>query len=320
MTLVFLPISAKYLKHFPGNGYAFAKTMGISFSALGSFLFAYLHIAPVGIVGILIVPGLIILLDLWIVFDKRYRKKESLGFSKKLIFEALGIELLFFVGLMACAYMRSQQPDLLGLEKYMDYGFVKSILRSTYMPAADIWLAGSSINYYYFGQYICAVMSILTSTAPDVSYNMMLAVIFAESLILSLSLGSGIYGMFSRCEPVNEAAVNTVTPIPTGASAISGAGSPRILPAEIEFQAKKCKYRNYRNTLIAGVITMLLLTLGGNFHSFFYGYAYPLAEKSWHHGDHPKQIFLSRTQPVSLDITLIQMTKQLLSFQAIPLL
>lgn len=271
LTLIFLPVADKYLKQFPGNGYAFAKTMGISFTALGSFLFAYLHLAPVGKVGIFAVPVIIILLDLWIVFDKKYRKKESFMLSKKTIFEMIGIELLFLSGLMACAYMRSQQPDLLGLEKYMDYGFVKSILRSTYMPAADIWLAGSNINYYYFGQYICAVMSMLTSTAADISYNMMLAVIFAESLILSFSLGAGIYSLFCRGEQgCAEAAAVKVT-------------SSKILPVDLELETQKCNSRNYRNILIAGVITMFLLALGGNFHSFFYGYAFPFAEKAGIH-------------------------------------
>jgi len=150
------------------------------------------------------------------------------------------LEFLFLIGMTACAYMRSQQPDLFGLEKFMDYGFVKSILRSTYMPAADMWLAGSTINYYYFGQYICAAMSILTGTAADASYNMMLAVICGECVILSYSLGAGIYKL-SR-----------------------DARSPH----------------SYKGLFIAGLISMMLLTFGGNLHSFFYGYAFPLAEKA----------------------------------------
>src|SRR5258708_38797604 len=35
-------------------------------------------------------------------------------------------------------------PDIHGLEKYMDYGFVNSILRSQYFPPKDMWFTPRS--------------------------------------------------------------------------------------------------------------------------------------------------------------------------------
>ena len=310
MTLIFLPIAHKYMKLFPGRGYAFAKAMGITFPALGSFLLASLHILPFGKMGMLVVPFLIILLDVWIIFGKKGKNKENFIITNRHLVEMFAIEGLFLLGLLACAYMRSQQPNLLGLEKFMDYGFVKSILRSTYMPAADIWLAGSTINYYYFGQYICATLSLMTFTAADVSYNLMLATVFAESLILSYSLGAGIFGLITdrtkskienvKIENTKAENVKTESIKPEGIKAESVKGEsvkPEGIRAEgiktesvsiestkteksAKAKAKTVKDRDhYRNMVIAGLISMFLLTLGGNLHSFFYGYAFPLAEK-----------------------------------------
>ena len=51
-------------------------------------------------------------------------------------------------------YYKGFSPIINGQEKFMDYGFVMSMLRNDELPANDMWLSGYSINYYYFGQYI----------------------------------------------------------------------------------------------------------------------------------------------------------------------
>ncbi|MFR4430782.1 MAG: DUF2298 domain-containing protein [Blautia faecis] len=38
-------------------------------------------------------------------------------------------------------------------EKYMDFGFMQAMMRST-LPAQDMWYAGKPFNYYYGGQYL----------------------------------------------------------------------------------------------------------------------------------------------------------------------
>ena len=59
--------------------------------------------------------------------------------------------------------------------KILDYGFVNSILRSGYVPPKDMWFAGGSINYYYFGHYISAFLTRLSGIATEISYNLMMA-------------------------------------------------------------------------------------------------------------------------------------------------
>src|SRR3989338_3033648 len=70
----------------------------------------------------------------------------------------------------------------------MDFGFMNSILRSSYFPPPDMWLAGESINYYYFGHLIGAVLTKLSGTIPAVAYNLILATLFGVNSIAIFSL------------------------------------------------------------------------------------------------------------------------------------
>ncbi|MCX7881593.1 MAG: DUF2298 domain-containing protein, partial [Patescibacteria group bacterium] len=60
-------------------------------------------------------------------------------------------EFLFVVSFIFWVFVRGQEPSIRGLEKFMDFGFINSILRAKHFPPLDMWLSGHSINYYYFG-------------------------------------------------------------------------------------------------------------------------------------------------------------------------
>lgn len=116
-------------------------------------------------------------------------KKYLLSLWKIILFE----ELFFLIGLFFWAYIRSFNPEVHGLEKYMDFGFINSTLRSTYFPPKDMWFTPFSINYYYFGHLVTAVLTKLSGIVPSVAYNLMLATIFAECLTASFSLGANVF-------------------------------------------------------------------------------------------------------------------------------
>ena len=61
-----------------------------------------------------------------------------------------------------------------GQEKFMDYGFIMSMLRDGKLPANDMWLSGHSINYYYFGQFMWALVIKCSFIKPAVAYNLAL--------------------------------------------------------------------------------------------------------------------------------------------------
>jgi YYY domain-containing protein len=54
-----------------------------------------------------------------------------------------------------------------GAEKFMDHGFVASIMRDATVPPWDPWFAGGTLNvYYYYGYWIMGVLG-LSSGAPS---------------------------------------------------------------------------------------------------------------------------------------------------------
>jgi len=107
-------------------------------------------------------------------------------------------EALFLIVLTFWTYIRSFAPDINGLEKFMDFGFVNSILRSTYFPPKDMWLSPFAINYYYFGHLITAVLTKLSLLQSSYTYNLMIATIAGLTFVQSFSLAINLYSTISK--------------------------------------------------------------------------------------------------------------------------
>lgn len=91
----------------------------------------------------------------------------------------LAAELRFALPFLFYLAMRGFNRDLIGLEKFMDFGFVNAAYLSQMMPPFDPWFAGEPINYYYFGHYLTAFLCHLSGVPPATGYNLMLATLFA---------------------------------------------------------------------------------------------------------------------------------------------
>ncbi|MCD4721409.1 MAG: DUF2298 domain-containing protein [Desulfobacula sp.] len=115
--------------------------------------------------------------------------------TKKLLRVWIFEELLFLTALLAWALLRGMEPSLNSLEKSMDFGFVNAILRADTMPPCDMWFAGKTINYYYFGHFQAAVMTALSGFSPAVCYNLLIATIFAQVLTFGFSLGGNLISL-----------------------------------------------------------------------------------------------------------------------------
>ena len=106
-------------------------------------------------------------------------------------------ESLFLIGLIGFAWVRAHQPDIFGLEKFMDYGFIKSYLNSPTLPAMDMWLAGKTINYYSFGHFWASILIRIWGVRSEVGYNLMLAFLFGSSLSIAFSIIINLCKRFS---------------------------------------------------------------------------------------------------------------------------
>ena len=104
----------------------------------------------------------------------------------------LRAEASFAVPFAAYLLMRGFNHDVYGLEKFMDFAFVNAALASPTMPPPDPWLAGATINYYYFGHVVTAFLIELTGVPPAYGFNLMLATIFGASFQLASALAGDI--------------------------------------------------------------------------------------------------------------------------------
>ena len=186
----FLPLTFSVFSNFKDKGYIFSKIIGLGF--ISYFIFI------VGVLKIVRFSEISIYLTLLLFFILNYAfsiyKKENILFIIKKYLKIFFIEeLIFFSALIFWVFVRSNLPEIKGLEKFMDFGFLNSILRSDYFPPKDMWYASQPINYYYFGHLMSAVVTKLSGIASFISYNLMLATLFALTFTASLSLAINIF-------------------------------------------------------------------------------------------------------------------------------
>jgi len=182
--LLFLPTTRLLFKRFYDQGYAFSKIIGILCITYATFIGGTLKILPFNSTSLFIIILAAGGLNVYI-FKKT---KDNFRFSWIWLVE----EVMFLAALCLWAYVRGQEPSIRGLEKFMDYGFMNSALRGEFFPPKDMWLAGKSINYYYFGHLTGAVLTRLSNIPAQISYNLILATIFALGITEAFSFGLNI--------------------------------------------------------------------------------------------------------------------------------
>lgn len=182
--LIFFPSSSLIFDKFIDRGYLFSKVLAFGLVSYTVFVLNVARILPFNLITIFLITWIFSLLNLKVSKPKEVINKNKSRW-KLFVFE----EILFLVGIIVWTYVRVHEPSINGLEKFMDFGFINSILRSTYQPAVDMWFPPHPINYYYFGHFTTAVLTKLSFLPSYVTYNLMLATIFSFTFGLSFSLG-----------------------------------------------------------------------------------------------------------------------------------
>lgn len=225
--LLSLPFIFLIFKNFFDKGYIFSKIFSISIITYSIFVLSFFKILFFNELSLYLIIFLFLSFDLFFLF---YIKKYQWFFSilkqkyKIFIFE----ELLFLFILLFWSFVRGFVPDIEGLEKFMDWGFINSALRSQFLPPVDMWFSGQTINYYYFGHLIFAVLTKLSKISSAITYNLAVATICSLTFVSSFSLASNFIFIFLN----------------------------------------KNKNKIYL-ALLAGLISALFLTFGGNLHTVY---------------------------------------------------
>ena len=166
------------------RGWGVARAVGPFLGAYGAWLLASLKILPFA-PACWVSGGILVALGVWRGRSLRGEMARTIRRRRTLLLTEEGV-LLFAGG--AWAFLRSFRPDIVDLEKFMDFGFVNAVLKATSMPPVDMWQAGSGINYYYFGHVMSAYVTELSRIAPERAYNLMLASLCGLACMLPLAL------------------------------------------------------------------------------------------------------------------------------------
>lgn len=236
---VLLPLTFLIFKNFADRGYIFSKVLGLLFSTYLIWLLGSLHLLPFYKMSLILILMALAIINLYL-----YGKNK--GSFSRLPWKWIAIEeIFFFASIVLWSLVRGNEPSIRGLEKFMDWGFVNSILRTTYFPPLDMWLTkspeyagGHFINYYYFGHYINAFLTKLSGLNSVVTYNLMMNTLYAFTFCLSFSLGLNLYYLFMVLQPHLAKAREVV----------------RV---------------NSLKLFIVGSLAAFIVTLGGNLHTIY---------------------------------------------------
>ena len=101
-------------------------------------------------------------------------------------------EALFSAAYALMIWVHSFTPAVVDTEKFMDEAFLSAIWRAPHLPPPDPWLSGYSINYYYFGHFLMAMIAKFLGTQPAIAFNLAVGLIFGLAAVAIFGVASNI--------------------------------------------------------------------------------------------------------------------------------
>ncbi len=175
--LVGMPLTATVFANLPDRGWSLSKPFCL-------LIVGWLIWFPLSIITALPYNGAWIVgtflafaaLNL-VLWRKTSLRAEVIRLVKERPLYIAASELIFTLGFLLMAWIRSFNPGVSGTEKFMDVAFLSSLWRTQHLPPPDPWLSGAPINYYYFGHFLLASIAKVLGTQPGTAFNLGIALI-----------------------------------------------------------------------------------------------------------------------------------------------
>lgn len=199
--LLFYPKATILFRNWSTGGYVLSKIGGWVSVGYVLWLFASFHIIPKNMLTILLAMLIVYLLppasplaSIFPLKNNGVRAGNIVTLVRKNWKGMLLDEVLFSLLFIGFLLIRMYKPDIFGAEKMMDYAFLQSNVKAVFFPPPDPWFAGGSINYYYFGYYLCSLPLTLFSIAPEIGYNLAIALLGALTFTIAYSISRQLCG------------------------------------------------------------------------------------------------------------------------------
>ncbi len=158
-----------------------------------------------------VMVGLFVLLNVVIAVRRR---KVLIAFIRANWRGLLLSELLFALAFAFGLLLRAINPDLWNLnfggEKPMDFAYLNATLRTPIFPPPNPWMAGYSINYYYYGFVISALPIKLAGVASEIGYNLVLSTLYAVVVSIVFTLAYSLLPEARRITKIVMALIGTL--------------------------------------------------------------------------------------------------------------
>ena len=101
---------------------------------------------------------------------------------------------MFTIAFLFVIAIRAVDPAVhpSGGEKFLDFGLLKSLLRTDALPPEDFWFVGEPVQYYYGGHLLTVLLAKITFTPARYAYNLALAGFFGMVVTVAYGLAGAV--------------------------------------------------------------------------------------------------------------------------------
>ncbi len=267
-----MPLTGRLFGTFEDKGWMFSKVLGIAISGFLTWLLVSLKVMLFTTGTCLFVTAIFFVVCICLYFFEKDGVHEIFPVSRLTLVWAE--ELGFFLFFLIWTYLAGFHPQAYGTEKFMDYGFMEAMMRSTTLPPTDMWYSGGTINYYYGGQYYAVFLTKLTLTRVEETYNLMRAFVAAFAFSLPCSL---VWQMFT--DRVKDRFQKAAHQAEGHKMQEQKALEQSWGVIEVKEGSSRNAFRLHRAPVLAGVTAGLAVSIAGNVHYVVYRCIIPIVQK-----------------------------------------
>ncbi len=188
--IVAFPLTIRLFPTFANGGYLYSKIIGLFLGGYLMWLLSSVKLLKFTTTSSIVCTVIVAVIIYGIIFlynRKKTNKNIFKGLDQKW-FSILMSEIFFLLMFIFFIYLLGNKIPGVETEKSMDYAFMSTIMHTEYMPPVDMWAAGKTLNYYYFGQYIMTYLTRISFMEVRFGYTLSMAVIAAFCFVLVVNL------------------------------------------------------------------------------------------------------------------------------------
>jgi YYY domain-containing protein len=178
--MVGMPLAATLFPRLADRGAALALPVALAVVWLVTYLVGHLSLTA----GFWLGLAVLLVASLAIVYH-------GVDIDRRKYGEVAGVFAVVFLFMIAIRSVDAGVHPMWG-EKFLDYGLLKSVLRSDVLPPEDMWFAGRPVRYYYGGHLLAGLLTRLTGTDPRYGYNLALAGFYAALVTAAYGLAGSV--------------------------------------------------------------------------------------------------------------------------------